>query len=112
MSTKGYSLDPLQTDLVKEYTDDLGPLVTSRSIVIESLKSGVVPAQLKQAIIVPILKQSVLLNLRPISNLPFLSKILQKVVLGVNFSNIYLTTSFWKLSNLPIERVIAWRPQY
>ena len=106
MPTKGYSLDPLQIDLVKEYTDNLVPLVT-RPIIIESLKSGVVPAQLKLAIIVLILKKSVLMNFRPISNLPFLSKILQKVVLGVNFSNIYLTTSFWKLSNLPIERAIA-----
>ena len=111
MPTKGYSLDPLQTDLVTEYTDNLVPLVT-RPIIIESLKSGVVPAQLKVAIIVLILEKSVLMNFRPISNLPFLSKILQKVVLGVNFSNIYLTTSFWKLSILPIERAIAWRPQY
>ena len=111
MPTKGYSLDPLQTDLVKEYTDNLVPLVT-RPIIIESLKSGVVPAQLKLAIIVLILKKSVLMNFRPICNLPFFSKILQKVVLGVNFSNIYLTTSFWKLSILPIERAIAWRPQY
>ena len=57
MPTKGYSLYPLQTDLVKEYDDNLVPLVTSRSIIIESLKSGVVPAQLKQAIIVPIFKK-------------------------------------------------------
>ena len=98
MPTKGYSLDPLQTDLVKEYTDNLVPLVT-RPIIIESLKSGVVPAQLKLAIIVLILKKSVLMNFRPISNLPFLLKILQKVVLGVNFSNIYLTTNFWKLKH-------------
>ena len=113
MPTKGYSLDPLQTDLVKEYTDNLVPLVT-RPIIIESLKSGVVPAQLKLAItiIVLILKKSVLMNFGPISNLPFLSKILQKVVLGVNFSNIYLTTCFWKSSILPIEKAIAWRLQY
>ena len=82
---KGCSLDPLPTDLVKEHADDLVPLVTS--IINESLKSGVVPAQLKQAIIVPILKKSgldsnILKNFRPISNLPFLSKILEKVVLG------------------------------
>ena len=115
MPTKGCSLDLLPTDLVKEYADDLAPLVTS--IINESLKSGVVPAHLKQAIIVPILKKSgldfnILKNFREISNLPFLSKILEKVVLSVSFGNIYLTTSFWKLNNLPIGRTIAWRPQY
>ena len=63
-------MDPLPTDLVKEYADDLVPLVAS--IINESLKSDVVPAQLKQAIIVPILKKSgldsnILKNFRPIS---------------------------------------------
>ena len=85
MPTKGCNLDPLPTDLVKECADDLVPLLTS--IINESLKAGVVPAQLKQAIVVPILKKSgldsnILKNFRPISNLPFLSKILEKVVLG------------------------------
>ena len=116
MPIKGCSLDPLPTDMVKEYAEwSIVPLVTS--IINESLKSGVVPAQLKQAIIVPILKKSgldlnILKNFRPIFHLNFLSKILEKVVLGVSFSNIYLTTSFWKFTNLPTGRAIAWRPQY
>ena len=57
--TKGCSLDPLPTDLVKEYADDLVPLKTS--IINESLQSGIVPAQLKQAIIVPILNRNLVL---------------------------------------------------
>uniref|UniRef100_A0A4W5LB64 Reverse transcriptase domain-containing protein n=1 Tax=Hucho hucho TaxID=62062 RepID=A0A4W5LB64_9TELE len=50
-----------------------------------SLASGVVPADLKMAAVTPILKKSGLdhLNMgnyRPISNLPFLSKVLERVV--------------------------------
>lgn len=56
-------------------------------IVNSSLLSGTVPPQLKQALVTPLLKktgldQNVLKNYRPVSNLPFLAKILEKVVLG------------------------------
>ena len=50
-----------------------------------SLLSGYVPQSFKVAVIKPLLKKptldpGVLANYRPISNLPFLSKILEKVV--------------------------------
>ena len=50
-----------------------------------SLSSGYVPQSFKIAVIKPFLKKSTLdpevsANYRPISNLPFLSKILEKVV--------------------------------
>ncbi len=54
-------------------------------IVNTSLLSGIFPTSLKHATVTPLLKKSnldpfVLENYRPISNLPFLGKILEKVV--------------------------------
>jgi len=55
------------------------------NIINQSLRSGHVPKSLKTAVIKPILKKpwldpEVSANYRPISNLPFLSKVLEKVV--------------------------------
>ena len=52
---------------------------------IRSLQTGLVPSALKTAIITPLLKKPTLdpdnlANFRPISNLPFISKVLEKVV--------------------------------
>jgi hypothetical protein len=59
---------------------------TLTNIINTSLISGTVPSELKTAIVKPLLKkanldQNVLKNYRPVSNLPFVSKILEKVVL-------------------------------
>ena len=56
------------------------------NIINNSLQTGVVPPYFKHAIVHPSLKkenldQSVLKNYRPISNLPFLSKVLEKAVI-------------------------------
>lgn len=77
------SLDPLPTNLVKLCLPSLLPLITD--ILHSSLSSGSVPPPLKSAIITLILKKpgldpNDLNNFRPISNLPFMSKILEKVV--------------------------------
>lgn len=76
-------LDPLPTTLVKLCLLSLSPLITE--IIHSSLTSGSVPSPLKTAIITPILKKpgadpNNLNNFRPISNLPYLSKILEKIV--------------------------------
>ena len=85
MPTKSCILDLLPTNLVKHCMDDLVPLITL--IINESLMSGTVPLQFKEAIVVPILKKhgldcNTLKNFRPVSNLPFVSKVLEKVVLS------------------------------
>ncbi len=54
-------------------------------VVNESLSSGTMPDQLKKAMVLPILKKphldaQVLNNYRPVSNLPYLSKIIERVV--------------------------------
>ena len=77
------SLDPVPTRLLKEV---LTPVGTSLLNTINlSLVSGYVPQAFKVAVIKPLLKKptldpGILANYRPISNLPFLSKILEKIV--------------------------------
>ena len=82
--TKSCTLDPIPTTLTKQCLHDLAPLVTR--IVNVSLAPGTVPSGLKQALVTPILKKqgldaNDLRNFRPVSNLPFVSKILERVVL-------------------------------
>ena len=83
--SKHCPLDPLPTWLLKLCLGSLLPSITN--IINESLLSGVVPAAFKTALITPLLKKPsldpcVLANYRPVSNLPFLSKVLERVVLN------------------------------
>ena len=82
--TQTCMLDPIPASLIKECLSDLLSLITR--IVNSSLCSGVVPSQFKQAVVTPMLKKpgldpNDLTDFRPMSNLPFISKILEKVVL-------------------------------
>ena len=76
-------LDPVPTKLLKELLPVAEePLL---NIINSSLSLGHVPKPFKLAVIKPLIKKpkldpSVLANYRPISNLPFMSKILEKVV--------------------------------
>ena len=81
---KQCNLDPLPTSLLKKCVHCLSPVITK--IVNLSLSSGIFPEPLKHAIITPILKKPSLdkenlSNYRPISNLSFLSKLLERIVL-------------------------------
>lgn len=81
--TKASSLDPLPTWLLKSLSSVLSPFITK--MFNASLMSGSVPQPLKIAAVTPILKKptldpSALCNYRPISNLAFISKTLEKVV--------------------------------
>ena len=82
--SKSCELDSIPTNLMKSCINELLPAITS--IINTSLSTGHVPTIFKRAIIKPLLKkhnldQNDLKNYRPVSNLPFLSKILEKVVL-------------------------------
>mgnify|MGYP001548919928 CR=1 FL=1 len=84
-STKSCPLDPIPIDLLKDSLDALLPSITS--IINLSLSTGLVPPALKVARVAPTLKKTnldhnELNNYRPVSNLTFLSKILEKVVLS------------------------------
>ena len=101
-------LDPLPTPLLYEHLDSLLPTITR--VLNDSLSSGSVPPDFKTALIKPLLKKSslnpnILKNYRPISNLPFLSKILEKIVLQNLFD--HLTSN-----NLLNPHQSAYRPRH
>ncbi len=85
-------LDPLPTHLVKACLSSLFDIVTD--IIRLSLTSGVVPSSFKVAVITPRLKKpgadpNHFAIFRPIFNLPFLSKILGKMLLHLRFTIIF-----------------------
>ena len=76
-------LDPMPTALVKETFLQLAPFITH--IVNLALSSGTFPSKLKSAIVHPLIKKpnldcEILKNYRPVSNLSFLSKVIEKVI--------------------------------
>ena len=76
-------LDSITTFLLKLCFNELGPIITN--LVNLSLSEGIFPSSFKQALVQPLLKKPSLStddlnNFRPISNLNFISKILEKVV--------------------------------
>ena len=80
---KSCQLDPATTWLVKDMRGLLSPVVAL--LFNKSLKTGCFPAAFKLAVIRPLLKKSKLdpsqpKNHRPVSSLPFLSKLLERVV--------------------------------
>ena len=82
-TSKSCSLDPWPTFLVLDYLDILITPITS--IINASLEQGKCTDFFKQAHVTPILKKSsldkeILKNYRPVSNLNFISKILERVV--------------------------------
>ncbi|XP_058868625.1 uncharacterized protein LOC117972317 [Acipenser ruthenus] len=77
-------LDPIPTRFLKDVLSYLCNDILA--IMNSSLENGIVPASFKIALVKPLLKKpnldsSLLSNFRPISNLPFLAKVLEKVVL-------------------------------
>jgi hypothetical protein len=82
--TKTCQLDPMPTWLLKDFIDILAPVITK--IVNLSLQSSHFPIAYKKALVRPLLKKptldkEVLKNYRPVSNLSFVSKIIEKAVL-------------------------------
>ena len=82
---KSCELDPLPTWLLKECKAELVPLITD--IVNMSLRESMFPKSLKTALIRPLLKKTgldsdILKNYRPVSNLTFISKVIEKVISG------------------------------
>ena len=81
--TKSCSADPIPTWLLKKHMDVVGSVITR--IVNLSLESGIFPSSMKMAQVVPLLKKpsldsEQLKNYRPVSNLTFLSKVIERVV--------------------------------
>lgn len=77
------SLDPIPTWLVKKCCECLLPIITQ--MVNMSLSKSDFSSQLKEALVVPLLKKAILDSevfnfFRPVSNLSYISKIIEKVV--------------------------------
>ena len=80
---KSCSLDPIATKILKQYLLTLLPVITR--MINASLNKAIMPSVFKQAILIPILKKpsldkDSLQNYRPISNLAFISKMIERVV--------------------------------
>ena len=92
---KSSDLDPIPASLVKDRNDILITPITS--IINLSLTEGSFPSHIKSAHVCPLLKKKPSLNkdstkkYRPVSNLGFLSKVLEKVV--VNQLNTHINSS-------------------
>ena len=81
--SKSCILDSIPTWMVKILVDSLTPSFSN--IINKSLSIGEVPIGLKTTVITPVLKKpsldhNILKNFRPVSNLPFVSKLLERVV--------------------------------
>ncbi len=79
-SNSSCELDPVPVWLLKDYLDHILPIITS--IVNSSYDLAVMPEKLKYAILRPLLKkiglELILNHFRPVSNLSFLSKVVEK----------------------------------
>ena len=83
MSSKLCKIDPMPTTLLKKVLPSVIRLITS--IVNSSITKGIFAMTWKTAIICPLLKKSGLAlqlnNFRPVSNLSFLSQVVESAVL-------------------------------
>ena len=84
MPQKSCDLDPIPTSVLYDCLDEIIPMVIS--IMNKSLSSGIVPQCFKHVLVKPLLKKasldpSCLKHYRPVSNLLFLSKVLERIVL-------------------------------
>ena len=82
-ATNSCELDPIPTWLVKECMLELLPLITA--MINNSITSGVYPCLYRKAIVRPLLKKTeldpnVYKNYRPVSNLFFISKLIENAV--------------------------------
>lgn len=83
MGSKTCLLDPIPTSFTKRHLPAILPTLTL--IINMSLSSGVVPREYKTGVVIPILKKepgldvNQLKHYRPITNLPFVAKVLEKI---------------------------------
>ena len=84
MPQKSFDLDPISSSVLYDCLDKIIPIVTG--VMNKSLSSGIVPHCFKHALVKSLLKKAglnpnCLKHYRPVSNLPFLSKVLERIVL-------------------------------
>ena len=100
---KACSLDPLPAYVFKKCLDILLPSLTD--LTNQSLQTGTFPSSLKSALIIPTLKSpsvdpETLKNYRPISNLPFPGKVIERIVSQQLMTYLNLNSLYYHLDNL------------
>ena len=105
---KSCTLDPIPAQVFKECLPVLLPAIAD--IINQSLQAGVFPTSFKSALIIPTLKKpnldpDCLGHYRPISNLPFVSKVLERVVCQQLLKHLHE-------NSLLASRQSAYRPSY
>jgi hypothetical protein len=93
-NSKSCMLDPIPTTLLKASLDILCPIIAK--IINLSMTSSTVPSKVKTAVVFPLIKKILLCredfkNYRPVSNLPYVGKIMEKVV--VKQMNTHMTVN-------------------
>ena len=110
---KTCQLDPASTWLVKDMIGLLSPFIAL--LINKSLTTGCFPTEFKEAIVRPLLKRggfdlTDLKNCRPVSNLPFLSKLLERVVQLV-FRHTWTVAVFFPVGSLRIVDCTTPKPR-
>ena len=81
LANKSCELDPVPTSIIKNHTDIFITLL--KTIINTSLQQSIFPQSLRSVIVRPLLKtlglKLVETNYRPVINLPFLGKLIEKV---------------------------------
>ena len=101
-ASKSCNLNPIPTPLTKQYQDVLVPVITK--IINTFLTTGIVPGCFMSAVVRPVHKKPGLdvndfKNLRPVSSLPFLSKIHFKKLFWHNLDPTCLETTSVKFAS-------------
>ena len=104
-------LDPLLSHLMKRISDQCVPTVCT--IINKSLMEGICPVTYKHALITPLIKKPglplVFSNYRPVSNLTFLSKVLERIVASQTLDHFarmnYLNHSNQHTSNVTAQKL-------
>ena len=95
-SSKSCAIDPVPTNILKQIVGHIIEPITC--IVNKSLSTGIFPSQWKSSVITPVIKKQNLDptygNFRPVSNLTFLSKILEKTALKSYIPHLETNDSF------------------
>ena len=90
-------MDPLPSKVLNELFPTVGPAMLN--IMNLSLSTETVPSTFKTSVIEPLLKKpgldpEVLSSYRPISNLPFLSKVLERIVANQTINHLTMNNLF------------------
>ena len=98
------SLDPFNTNIIMQHSEHFINMFVY--IINLCFSSGIFPASFKAAVVKPLLKKpncldsEILKKFRPVSNLTFLSKLIEKVIARRLFAHLQDNSIIWRNFNL------------